>query len=265
VTAGLAVIVTGAAGGLGRAMALGLVRAGARVAAVDLPQRAAQLDQLVEAAAGLGGGAVLPLQADVTDAAGCAAAVVAATRNFGALHGLVNNAAQGMQSIGPVLVGQRKRFYEVDAATWRRNMDINVNGPFNMARAVAPQLAAQGWGRIVNITTSFATMQMKGFSPYGPSKAALEAATVIWSQDLAGSGVTVNVLLPGGPADTAQIPVNEVPDRSTLIRPAVMVPPLLWLMSKDSDGVSGRRFVAQNWNAALGPAAAVAAGDRAGW
>jgi 3-oxoacyl-[acyl-carrier protein] reductase len=107
----------------------------------------------------------------------------------------------------------------------------------------------QGWGRIVNIETSLFTMMMDGFSPYGPSKAALESETVIWSKDLDGTGVTVNALAPGGPADTRMIPRNEVGDRSALVQPEVMVAPIIWLMSPQSDGVTGRRIIAKEWNA----------------
>jgi 3-oxoacyl-[acyl-carrier protein] reductase len=88
----------------------------------------------------------------------------------------------------------------------------------------------------------------RGFSPYGPSKAALESATIIWAQDLAGSGVTVNALLPGGAALTGMIPASY-PDqlRAKLLDPAIMVPPLRWLASKRSDGVTGGRFIATHW------------------
>jgi 3-oxoacyl-[acyl-carrier protein] reductase len=172
-----------------------------------------------------------------------------AADHFGAVHGLVNNAGLGMQHIGNVLVGKRKHFFEVDADAWRAAVDVNVNGPFMMAKAVAPRLIDQGWGRIVNIVTSFFTMMMDGFSPYGPSKAALEAATVIWSKDLAGTGVTVNALLPGGPANTRMIPQSEVADRSTLVQPNVMMAPIVWLMSARSDGITGRRIIAKEWDA----------------
>jgi 3-oxoacyl-[acyl-carrier protein] reductase len=153
-----------------------------------------------------------------------------------------------MQDIGNVLVGKRKPFYEVDTNAWRNAIEVNVNGPFLMAKAIAPQLVKQGWGRIVNIETSSYTMMMDGFSPYGPSKAALESSTVIWAKDLAGTGVTVNALAPGGPANTRMIPKSEVDDRSTLIQPEVMMAPIVWLMSARSDGVSGRRIVAKEWD-----------------
>jgi 3-oxoacyl-[acyl-carrier protein] reductase len=109
-------------------------------------------------------------------------------------------------------------------------------------------MLAAGWGRIVNISVNAETMRRRGFSPYGPSKAALESETIIWAQDLAGSGVTVNALLPGGATLTGMIPTS-FPDhlRSTLLDPHVMVPPLLWIASTKSDGVTGRRFIAANW------------------
>jgi len=72
---------------------------------------------------------------------------------------------------------------------------------------------------------------------------------VIWAKDLAGTGVTVNALAPGGPANTRMIPAEEVADRSTLIQPEVMVAPIVWLMSARSDGVTGRRIIAKEWDA----------------
>ena len=244
------VIVTGGARGLGRAMTLALVRSGARVAMADLPASAAEARGLIDEVTKEGHrDRLLCVECDITSWQDCSNAVKAATDKFGAVHGLVNNAGMGMQDIGHVLVGQRKRFFEVDPETWRRAIDTNFNGAFLMSKAVAPNLVDQGWGRIVNVVTSFFTMLMEGFSPYGPSKAALESATVIWSKDLAGTGVTVNALLPGGPANTRMIPQGEVSDRSTLIQPEVMMAPIVWLMSAKSNGVTGRRLVAKDWDA----------------
>ena len=128
---------------------------------------------------------VVPVDCDVTNGATAQRQSKSVIDRFGAVHGLVNNAGIGMQGFGHVQVGPRKKFYEHDVDAWRRAIDTNFNGPFMMAKAVAPALVAQGWGRIVNIVTSHFTMVMDGFSPYGPTKAALEAATVIWSKDLA--------------------------------------------------------------------------------
>ncbi len=247
---GRVAIVTGGARGLGRAMALGLLRDGFRVVITHLPTSAAEMQALNILAAREGSeGRLFAVESDVTKWEECRRTVERSLEHFGAVHGLINNAGIGMQGIGNVLVGKRKPFYEVEADAWRRAVDVNVNGAFLMAKAVTPHLVKQGWGRIVNIETSLYTMMMEGFSPYGPSKAALKSATVIWSKDLAGTGVTVNALAPGGPADTRMIPMMEVGDRSTLISPELMVAPIVWLISPQSDGVTGRRIIAKEWNA----------------
>ena len=261
------VIVTGAARGLGRAMTLSLLRNGARVGAVDLPSSAAEMRELVALASAENmGERLLPVNCDVSRWADCQAAIQTVASHFGALHGLVNNAGLGMQHIGNVLKGGRKRFYEVEADTWRTSMDVNFNGPFLMAKAAAPLMVEQGWGRIVNIVTSFYTMMMEGFSPYGPSKAALESATVIWSKDLASTGVTVNALLPGGPANTRMIPEGDIDDRSKLIQPEAMMAPIAWLMSARSNGVNGHRIIASEWSVdRLNSTPASEVGAPAGW
>ncbi len=244
------VIVTGGARGLGRAMTLALLRSGKRVVVADLPASAADVRELTGIAAQeQSQDRLLAVECNVTQWEQCLSIVNKAIDRFGTVHGLVNNAGVGMQDIGNVLVGKRNPFYEVDANAWRNAIDVNVNGPFLMAKAVTPQLVRQGWGRIVNIETSSYTMMMDGFSPYGPSKAALESATVIWAKDLVGTGVTVNALAPGGPANTRMIPKSEVGDRSTLIQPEVMMAPIVWLMSARSNGVSGRRIIAKEWDA----------------
>jgi 3-oxoacyl-[acyl-carrier protein] reductase len=159
------------------------------------------------------------------------------------------------------------RFWETDPETWQMVIDTNVNGPFFLARAVTPGIISRGWGRIINISMNHETMRRVGFSPYGPSKAALESETIIWAQDLAGTGVTVNALLPGGASLTGMIP-DEVPPalRQKLLMPEIMVPPLLWLVSPDSDGMAGCRLVATRWRTDLGGReAAEAATDQASW
>jgi NAD(P)-dependent dehydrogenase (short-subunit alcohol dehydrogenase family) len=261
------VIVTGGARGLGRAMTLALLRGGKRVVVADLPESAAEVRELTGIATQeQSQDRLLAVECNVTQWEQCQNVVNKAIDRFGTVHGLVNNAGVGMQDIGNVLVGKRKPFYEVDTNAWRNAIEVNVNGPFLMAKAIATQLVKQGWGRIVNIETSSYTMMMDGFSPYGPSKAALESSTVIWAKDLDGTGVTVNALAPGGPANTRMIPMSEVDDRSTLIQPEVMMAPIVWLMSARSDGVSGRRIIAKEWDAdRLQREAAEKIGTPAGW
>ena len=126
-----------------------------------------------------------------------------------------------------------------------------------MARTAVPHMLKAGFGRIVNITTSLPTMQRRNNSPYGVTKAAIEAETLIWAQELAGTGVTVNSLIPGGAADTDFVHAASRKELTamgrTLLPPSVMVPPILWLASRLSDGVTGARFVGKLWDDALPP------------
>jgi 3-oxoacyl-[acyl-carrier protein] reductase len=126
-----------------------------------------------------------------------------------------------------------------------------------MARSAASVLIRSGCGRIVNITTSLPTMQRRANSPYGVSKAAIEAETLIWAKDLEGTGVTVNSLIPGGAADTDFVHAASRAalraEGRTLLPPSVMVAPIIWLASTLSSGVTGHRFVGKLWDDALPP------------
>jgi NAD(P)-dependent dehydrogenase (short-subunit alcohol dehydrogenase family) len=241
--AGRVAIVTGAGRGLGRAMAEGLASAGCRVVATAA-REPAELEPLVAAFPDH----VIALRADVTDATDCTRSVETALARFGRLDILVNNAGRGMRTISSRFMVEPTKFWQADIAAWRVLIDTNVNGPFLMARAAVPVMLKAGWGRIINISMNHETMRRAGFSPYGPSKAALESETVIWAQDLAGTGVTVNALLPGGATRTGMIP-SGIPDHIgvSLLDPKIMVPPLLYLASDRSDGVTGRRFTATLW------------------
>lgn len=255
--AGRVAIVTGAGRGLGRAMALGLAAAGAAIVATAARER----DEVERLAAEAAAGRIVPAIADVTAAGDCARVVSTALERFGRLDILVNNAGRGMKYVSENFMTEPTRFWETSPEAWRLVIETNVTGPFLMARAAVPAMLAAKWGRIVNVSMNAETMRRRGFSPYGPSKAALESETIIWSQDLAGTGVTVNALLPGGATATGMIPAG-FPEhlRSTLLDPAIMVPPLLYLAGTRSDGVTGRRFIAANWRDDDPQAAAAAAG-----
>ena len=135
-----------------------------------------------------------------------------------------------------------------------------------MTRAAVDGLLAQRWGRIVNVTTSFFTMLRGRFHPYGPAKAGLEAMSAGHAGEFEGTGVTVNVVVPGGPSDTPMVPMESGFDRSAMIPPMAMVPPILWLCSEAGGAHTGHRYIAANWD--TGADAEVAAeGCRApiGW
>jgi 3-oxoacyl-[acyl-carrier protein] reductase len=244
-------IITGAAGGLGSVMSLALLEAGARVAAADIPASATRMAALLASAERIGArDRIFPVYGDVSSYDDCQTMVAATVEQFGAVHVLVNNAALFINSFTEHVLSAPPPFTEMPLEMWPKIIGINVNGPFYMARAVAPHFLAQKWGRIVNVVTSYGTMVRGGVSPYGQSKAALEAATSIWSADLAGTGVTVNAILPGGAADTSMIPLADRADRSTLVKPSVMAAPIVWLASRDSDGTTGRRIIGKDWDPA---------------
>ena len=249
--AGQVASVTGGGRGLGRAMTLGLAQAGVRVIATAARELAEVEAVAKEAERECGDDRVRPLLADVTRAADCAAAVREAVARFGRLDILVNNAGRGMKYVSDTFLTEPPRFWEVAPDTWRLVIDPNVNGPFRMARAAVPAMLERGSGRIVNVSMNRETMRRRGFSPYGPSKAALDSETAIWAQDLADSGITVNALLPGGATLTGMIP-EGLPDsaRAGLLSPEIVVPPLLWLCPDAAATVTGKRLDAWRWTGA---------------
>jgi 3-oxoacyl-[acyl-carrier protein] reductase len=258
---GTVAIVTGAAHGLGLAMATGLVRAGANVVFADIDETA-----LAEATAGASnqpkGGRTLGVRCDITSRTDCERAVAETVAKFGALHVLVNNAAKGQVHLERSPNTKSLKFWESDPDIWQSVIVTNVNGTFLMARTAVPHMLRSGFGRIVNITTSLPTMQRRNNSPYGVTKAAIEAETLIWAQELAGTGVTVNSLIPGGAADTAFVHDASRKELAAmgrpLLPPSVMVPPVLWLASRMSDGTNGARFVGKLWDDRLPPGEAAA-------
>jgi NAD(P)-dependent dehydrogenase (short-subunit alcohol dehydrogenase family) len=261
---GRTAIVTGGGRGLGRAMALGLLRAGANVV-ITAARTLRQIETVENEGVKIQeAGTLRKFAADVTNEEDCRFVVSETIREFGSVHILVNNAGRGMRFVSENFFDTATKFWQTNPAVWRMIIDTNVNGPFLMACQVVPQMLKQGWGRIINISMNHETMRRAGFSPYGPSKAALESETVIWAQDLAGTGVTVNSLLPGGATETGMVPPN-IP-RERLLDPNIMVPPLLWLASESAGEVTGARFVANLWDSSLPPEqAADKARSAAGW
>jgi NAD(P)-dependent dehydrogenase (short-subunit alcohol dehydrogenase family) len=260
-----AAIVTGAAGGIGRALVKGLLGAGVQVAAVDRTR--AGLDTVTAAAREQGRERnLLTIEADLSRDGAVSDIVQQARGRFGAIDILVNNAGIGQATLRPGNWQQPLRFWDITADQWRQFVAVHTTAPLMLAQAVVPGMTERKWGRIVNVTTSLGTMIRSGSPTYGPSKAALEAFSAIMSKDLDGSGVTVNVLVPGGVTNTPMVPLEAGFDRQDMIQPEVMAPPLVWLVSDAAAGVTGRRFLAVHWDPALPPAqAAEKAGAPVAW
>ena len=258
-------IVTGAAGGIGRAMVRGLLPAGIRVAGVDRDRE--PLDALAASAREQGkADDLLTIQTDLTNDSATGEITKATRARFGRIDILVNNAGIGPGSIRPDSWQRPLKFWEITPDQWRLFVAVHTTAPLALANSVVPEMMRQGWGRIINVTTSLGTMINAGSPTYGPSKAALEALSAIMAKDLDGTGVTVNVLVPGGVTNTPMISDEAGFERANLIQPEVMAPPLVWLVSDAAGKVTGRRFLAVHWDTGLPPEqAAEKAGAPVAW
>ena len=244
-------IVTGAAGGIGRAMVQGLLSAGIRVAGVDRDRE--PLEALTASAREQGKAAeLLTIATDLTDDSAADAITKATRGKFGRIDILVNNAGIGPGAIRPDSWQRPLKFWEITPDQWRRFVAVHTTAPLTLTNAVVPEMMRQRWGRIINVTTSLGTMLNAGSPTYGPSKAALEALSAIMAKDLDGTGVTVNVLVPGGITNTPMVSESGF-DRAQMIQPEVMAPPLLWLVSDAAGKVTGRRFLGVHWDPTLPP------------
>ena len=247
---GKVAIVTGAAQGLGKEMAAALAKAGARVALADVNEVKAQ-EAAAEIERQVGSDRVIGVPADINRLEDCERLVDECRTRLGGLHVLVNAARRPHRGPGLPASGNSLPFWESDPRVWQETVQTNVVGTFFLSRTVTSHLIAQKWGRIVNITTSNAGMSGARGSPYGLTKMAIEAATMIWAADLKGTGVTVNSLLPGG--SCANEPGKLTRSGKPLLPMDIMNPPLVWLASDLSDGASGNRYVAKFWDASLPP------------
>jgi len=124
-------------------------------------------------------------------------------------------------------------------------VETKFTGSFLVTRAIVPRMLAAGSGRVVMISMNPETMTRRGFVPYGPSGAAVDALAQVLAADLTGTTVSVNILLPGGATATGMVP-EDVSDkvRARLLGPAIMGPPIVWLASPQAAHVHGEQIVA---------------------
>jgi NAD(P)-dependent dehydrogenase (short-subunit alcohol dehydrogenase family) len=242
--AGVRVLLTGGTSGLGFAMSRALAQAGARVVLTGRTTERVQ-DAATRIAHGAAG-----LVMDVRDEHSVAAGVDRALAALGGIDVLVNNAGIGMRTVNPRFMTEPAGFWQVSPDGFRDLLATNVTGYFLVARAVVPLMLAAGRGKIVNISVNEATMRRRGFTPYGPSRAATDALSRIMAADLAGTGIDVNLLLPGGATRTGMTPDDAPAEtQATWLDPAIMGPPVVWLASRASDGQTGQRIVATEFAA----------------
>ncbi|HWN60112.1 MAG TPA: SDR family oxidoreductase [Streptosporangiaceae bacterium] len=239
---GVRVLVTGGTSGLGLAMSQALADAGARVVLTG------RTEQRVQEAGSRIGDLVTGLVMDVRDEQSVSAGVDRALAALDGIDVLVNNAGIGMRTVNPDFMTDPAGFWHVSPDGFRDLFATNVLGYFLVARAVVPHMLEAGRGKIVNISVNEATMRRGGFTPYGPSRAATDALSHIMAADLAGTGIDVNLLLPGGATRTGMTP-DSAPEavRAAWLDPAIMGPPICWLASRASDGITDQRIVATDF------------------
>lgn len=252
------VIVTGSSRGFGWNMAEELLRAGARVTLTGRnSETLAAVQKEGERIAGPG--RCIAVAGDVTRPEDCVRTIDETVQAFGRLDVLINNAGRAYGEFDDT--GERfTPFYEVPDDAFRAILETNLFGVFYMSKAAVSHMLKQGFGKIFSISTSLGNMVRRGNTAYGPSKAALETTHRIWSDELEGTGVDVNILLPGGGADTALIPTNRVPgaigersEEGRLLPADIIIPAAVWLCTDATNGMTGQRIMARLWDENLPP------------
>src|SRR6185503_10963625 len=244
---GVRALVSGSTSGLGLAMAAALADAGASVAVSGRSgERAAGV------ARRLGDGA-FGVELDVRDEGSVVSAVDEVWRRLGGLDLLVNNAGIGMRTVNPRFLEEPQPFWAVAPDGFRDVVETKLSGCFLLARAVVPRMLDAGGGRVVTISMNESTMTRRGFVPYGPAGAGVEALARVMAADLADSPVRANMLLPGGATATGMIPDERVSAElgSGLLDPGIMGPPIVWLASPEAAEVHDERIAAVEFEAWL--------------
>ena len=225
-------IVTGAAQGIGRAIAVAFGQEGASVVVSDIQAKGKETEKEILSQ----GGNAIFLQGDVALEEDVTRIVSTTLNTFGAIDILVNNA--GLRTI--TLIGMDKcPVLEMDVKDWDRMIAVNLRGPFLMSKAVLPQMIKQKHGSIINISSRSGQRAVPGKSAYSSSKHGLEGFSKTLAEEVKDFNIRVNALAPGGRVDVdgrGGLPVG------------VIIPACVFLASDDSQGISGESIMAKNWN-----------------
>lgn len=197
---GQVAVVTGGSRGLGRQMAEALAAQGAHVVLCSRNG-----DEAAAAAAEIGdvtGRTALGLAADVSRPEAAAELAAAAMEHFGRIDILVNNAG----------VGLRRPLLDLENEDWRRILQVCLDGPFYVSRAVAPHMIRAGYGRIINISSSLGSIALPERGPYCAAKGGLLQLTRVMALEWAEHGITTNAICPGPFKTPYNLRLQESPE-----------------------------------------------------
>jgi NAD(P)-dependent dehydrogenase (short-subunit alcohol dehydrogenase family) len=245
--AGKVAIVTGAAQGIGAAFAHGLAKEGAKVVIADWNDGAETANSIIR-----NNGAAMYVKTDVSSAKDVKAMVAATIEKFGTVDILVNNAAL-FAKIGT------KKFTEISSEEFDQVMAVNVRGPFECAKAVSEAMIKQGYGKIVNISSSTVFKGVPNLLHYVSSKGAIVAMTRCLARELGEHNITVNAIAPGltmsdgvlGQSDYSDTYIQQNLSGRALKRKQVpndLVGAMLFLSSPDSDFMTGQTMAVDGGN-----------------
>jgi 3-oxoacyl-[acyl-carrier protein] reductase len=232
--AGKTAIITGGGRGLGRAIALAYARAGAQVVvAARSADEVAETAWLIEEQ----GQTALAVSADVRDPAQIASLIAQTVQRFGSPSILVNSAG----------IGLRAPLTETSEAQWDALIDTLLKGPYLVAQAVIPLMSAAGGGNIINIGAPLERIAVPGFGAYYAAKAGIEGLSKIMAKELRRYGINVNILHPGGFADTHMVRATVPEVTKGLLSPDEIGPAAVSLASEPPRGRTGQVIDAHSW------------------
>ncbi|MCB1475727.1 MAG: SDR family oxidoreductase [Rhodobiaceae bacterium] len=240
-------LVTGGGRGLGRVMALAMLEAGHRVVISSTDQTS--LDE-VASESGAGSHRVATVVADLSVSGEAERLAAAAAEPFGPIDILVNNAGVGVFTLAGFRPDKPIRTWDLQRPDVERFFAVNSVAPILLAARLIPPMVERGWGRIVANTTSLNSMI--GRTLYGSSKAALEAETATMAAHLEGTGVTANILVPGGPT-RSRLAIGSGFTDDEMYPETIMAAPMAFLASDQSNDFTARRILAQRWPDGLPP------------
>jgi len=230
---GKVALVTGASQGLGRALALAFAREGARVV---VNARSEDSVRPIAEEAESAGAEVLAVAADVSKDSDAKRLIGETVQRFGKIDVLVNNAG---------LLGPRVAIGDYPEDEWRRVIDANLTGPFLVSKAAIPHLSEGA--SIINVVSGVSIEGRAEWGAYSVSKFGLEGLNQILAAELAGSGVRVNAVDPGGMRTDMRAAAYPEEDPQTRITPEENTAVFMYLASDESEGVTGKRFKAQEF------------------